>query len=185
MVDVGRRLVTFDLRSRLAGSPRRLWGCGPGGRRHPGQQDLGPAEPTQRHEDWTDLDASLAAVSSWNASSPSHPLGVKLRIFGGVTAPGWAKAIDGAPITDNSGSIGQWWTGQDRSDWSCFAYVLAARYDSDPPVHAAAVMSCATLTGERFTMALTTPAVSTVAATGWTLALPQKCLSGIRADYSG
>ncbi len=142
-------------------------------------------EPKKGSEDWTALDASLAAVSSWNASHRSHPLGVKLRVFGGFTAPEWAKSMDGAPITYGSRSIGRWWTVQYRSAWSSFQHALAARYDSIPLVRAVAVTSCASLTGEPFITALTPFTIATMTADGWTPALQQQCLDGILGDYSG
>lgn len=64
-------------------------------------------EPAAGHEKWSDLDASLAAVSSWNAAHAAHPLGVKLRIFRGFTAPTWAKTLGGSPITDGTRTIGR------------------------------------------------------------------------------
>ena len=51
------------------------------------------------------IDAALAAVAAYNASNPAHPVGVRLRVMGGIDAPGWAKDIGGPiPICDASGS---------------------------------------------------------------------------------
>ncbi|MGC8480178.1 MAG: hypothetical protein ACP5PJ_01405 [Acidimicrobiales bacterium] len=44
-------------------------------------------EPGDNQFDWSSLDASLAAVTTWNLAHPADPLGVKLRIFAGRSAP--------------------------------------------------------------------------------------------------
>ena len=146
-------------------------------------------EPTPGKEDWTDLDSSLAAVRGWNAVHPTHPLGVKLRIFAGYAAPSWAKTLGGPPITivtrGSSRSYGRWWTTPYRQAWSSFQHALAARYDSDPLVRAVSVGSCATLTGEPFVINLSPPAVQVMEGAGWSPQSQQSCLMGALADYSG
>ena len=146
-------------------------------------------EPAPGKEVWTDLDASLAAVGQWNASHPTTPLGVKLRIFGGFAAPSWAKSLGGAPVTivtkGVSRTYGRWWTGAYRAAWSDFQHALAAHYDSNPLVRAVSVGSCATLTGEPFVTNLSPPAVAVMEAAGWTPQAQQDCLEGALSDYSG
>jgi hypothetical protein len=146
-------------------------------------------EPSPAHERWRDLDASLAAVASWNTAHPSTPVGVKLRIFGGNTAPEWAKFRGGAPLTivtkGISKTFGRWWTQSYAHAWSSFQHALAARYDRNPLVRAVSVSSCATLTGEPFVMNLTKPAIQTMQAAGWTPQAQQRCLQGAVADYAG
>jgi hypothetical protein len=146
-------------------------------------------EPSPGHEQWRDLDTSLAAVTAWNMAHPSTPLGVKLRIFGGNTAPAWAKALGGAPLTivtkGISKTFGRWWTEPYAHAWSSFQHALAAHYDGNPLVRAVSVSSCATLTGEPFVMNLTKPAVETMQAAGWTPQAQQRCLQGAVDDYAG
>jgi hypothetical protein len=146
-------------------------------------------EPSPGKEVWTDLDSSLAAVRQWNATHPTTPLGVKLRIFGGYTAPPWAKSLGGPPITivtkGVSRTYGRWWTTPYRQAWSSFQHALAARYDTDPLVRAVSVGSCATLTGEPFVINLSPPAVQVMEGAGWTPQAQQSCLDGALADYSG
>jgi len=51
----------------------------------------GPLDPST-------VDEALAKVRAYNAAHPSAPLGVKLRVYGGSTAPTWAKQLAGGPI---------------------------------------------------------------------------------------
>ena len=146
-------------------------------------------EPTEGAEDWSPLDASLAAVSQWNAAHPSTPVGVKLRIFAGNTAPIWAKTLGGPSVTVVTKGVpktyGPWWTTPYRQAWSSFQHALAARYDANPLVQGVSVSSCATLTGEPFVMNLTRQAIQVMEAAGWTPQAQESCLQGALADYSG
>jgi len=146
-------------------------------------------EPTQGSEVWSPLDASLAAVSQWNAAHPLTPVGVKLRTFAGNTAPTWAKALGGPSLTISTKGVsktyGEWWTTPYRQAWSSFQHAMAARYDSNPLVQAVSVGSCATLTGEPFVMNLTGPAIQVMEAAGWTPQAQESCLGGALADYAG
>jgi hypothetical protein len=44
------------------------------------------------------IDAAISQVNAYNAANGTN-LGIKLRVWGGYTAPDWAKNIDGPPIT--------------------------------------------------------------------------------------
>ena len=150
----------------------------------------GQLEPTRGHLDFTPLQRSLAAVQSFNRAHPTDQLGVKLRIFGGFTAPGWAKTLDGAPISltlagQRPGILGRWWESDYRSAWSFFQHSLAARYDSDELVQSVAVTSCATLSAEPFVISPMPAFVSALEADGWSSAAQQRCLAGAFSDYSG
>jgi hypothetical protein len=150
----------------------------------------GRLEPTRGQLDFTPLQRSLAAVQSYNRVHPTDPLAVKLRIFGGFTAPGWAKTLDGPPISltpagQRPGTLGRWWESDYRSAWSFFQHALAARYDSDDLVQSVAVTSCATLTGEPFVISPSPAFISALEADGWSSAAEQRCLAGAFSDYSG
>jgi hypothetical protein len=147
-------------------------------------------EPTRGDLDLTPLRRSLAAVKRYNRAHPTDQLGVKLRIFGGFTAPGWAKTLDGAPISltpagQRPGTLGRWWESDYRSAWSFFQHSLASHYDSDDLVQSVAVTSCATLTGEPFVISPSPAFISALEADGWSSAAEAQCLSGALADYSG
>jgi hypothetical protein len=147
-------------------------------------------EPTRGHLDFTPLRRSLAAVKRYNRAHPTDQLGVKLRIFGGFTAPEWAKTLDGAAISltpagQRPGTLGRWWESDYRSAWSFFQHSLATRYDTDDVVQSVAVTSCATLTGEPFVISPSPAFISALEADGWSSAAQARCLSGALNDYSG
>ena len=149
-------------------------------------------EPKQGQPDWKPLDASLEAVAKYNDAHPTTPLGVKLRVFGGFTAPEWAKTITGTPISDpvrphgkSGATLGRWWTTQYRQAWSQFQHALAGRYDTSDLIRDVAVTSCATLTGEPFNTALSRLILPSMLAAGWTASAQEQCLKGAFADYSG
>src|SRR3979490_1685179 len=59
------------------------------------------------------IDSAIAQVNAYNAANGTN-LGIKLRVWGGYTAPDWAKNISGPPIavTDKNGNpqtIGPFW----------------------------------------------------------------------------
>jgi len=130
-------------------------------------------------------------VSTYNTTHPGDPLAVRLRIFGGFTAPDWAKVLGGAPVTGQTrlaggtGTLGRWWGGDYRAAWAAFQHQLAAHYDTNPLVSEVAVSSRATLTGEPMIFALGPKTIPGLLAAGWTPAAEQACLQGALGDYSG
>jgi hypothetical protein len=146
-------------------------------------------EPSKGQWDLTPLDQSLAAVSAYNAANPSDPLHVKLRIWGGFTAPNWAKSLDGTPITvaadangDNSGTLGRYWLSDYQQQWTSFQKELAKTFDNDALVSEVAVTSCNTASGEPFVM--TANVIEALLAAGWTSADQQSCLDGALGNYA-
>ena len=146
-------------------------------------------EPSPGVEDWTPLDQSLAAVQAWNDQHPSTPLGVKLRIFAGYSAPSWVVSASGPTVTivtrHNTKNVGRWWTTPFRQAWDSFQHALAARYDTNPLVREVSVSSCSSSTGEPFVVSGAVASQRALAAAGWTVQLQESCLDGALADYSG
>jgi hypothetical protein len=146
-------------------------------------------EPAPGVEDWAPLDQSLAAVSAWNAAHPATPLGVKLRIFAGSSAPSWVVAQSGPTVTiqtrGGTKTVGEWWTTPFRQAWNVFQHALAARYDPNPLVRAVSVSSCSSSTGEPFVVSGAISSQRSLAAAGWTPQLQEACLEGALSDYSG
>jgi len=147
-------------------------------------------EPTQGVEQWAPLDQSLAAVSAWNAAHPSTPLGVKLRIFAGRSAPAWVTSQSGTvDLVVNKVreqvTVGKWWTPPFESAWHSFQLALAARYDADPLVRQVSVSSCSSSTGEPFVVSGGLSSQANLKAAGWTPQAQGQCLSGALSDYSG
>ncbi len=145
-------------------------------------------EPAPAVEQWGPLDQSLAAVSAWNAAHPSTPLGVKLRIFAGRSAPAWVTSQSGTVTIDVHGrqvSVGKWWTPPFEAAWHAFQLALAARYDSDALVRQVSVSSCSSSTGEPFVVSGALSSQANLKAAGWTPQAQEQCLSRALSDYSG
>jgi hypothetical protein len=84
---------------------------------------------------------------------------LKLRVFAGIGAPGWAKAIDGAavPYTNNQpggstagGTIGRFWTEDFGRAYDDLQTKLAAKYDNVPQIREITVSRCSTIFDELF-----------------------------------
>lgn len=145
-------------------------------------------EPAPGVESWGPLDQSLAAVSSWNEAHPSTPLGVKLRIFAGRSAPAWVTSQSGTvtiEVHGNRVSVGKWWTPPFETAWHAFQGALARRYDSNPLVRQVSVSSCSSSTGEPFVVSGAPLSQADLKSAGWTLQAQEQCLSGALSDYSG
>jgi hypothetical protein len=146
-------------------------------------------EPQQGQFDFGVLDASFAAIATYDREHPRSPLGARLRVFAAFAAPAWAKALGGPPImvpvkpgTTTTPTLGRWWETPYRAAWAGLQQALARRYNNEPVLRDVAVSSCATLTAEPFVMAPGTIRAATAA--GWTPAAQQACLDGAFSDYS-
>ncbi len=145
-------------------------------------------EPGSGDEQWAPLDQSLAAVTAWNTAHPTTPLGVKLRIFAGRSAPAWVTAQSGTVdirVHGRAVTLGRWWTPPFESAWHAFQLALAARYDTDPLVRQVSVSSCSSGTGEPFSVSGGPASLAGLEAAGWTPQAQERCLSGALSDYSG
>ena len=145
-------------------------------------------EPRPGAEQWGPLDESLAAVSAWNAAHASTPLGVKLRVFAGRSAPAWVTSVSGTVTISVHGrevTVGKWWTASFEAAWHAFQQALAARYDSDALVRQVSVSSCSSSTGEPFVVSGALLSQDDLKAAGWSPQAQQQCLSGALSDYSG
>ena len=146
-------------------------------------------EPTPGQPDFTPLDGSLAAVTAYNQANPGHPLTVKLRVFGGFTAPDWAKSLDGTPINvpgDSTrpagGTLGRYWLADYEQQWTGFQAALAQQYDKNDLVSQVAITSCNTITAEPFVVDATI--ISALTAAGWTQNDQVRCVEGALANYA-
>ncbi len=149
-------------------------------------------EPSPGRYDFKGLDASLAAVTSYNRAHRTHSLAVRLRVFGALAAPAWVNTLDGPPISIQisgkgawSGTDGQWWKPKYRAAWSSLQHALANRYDGNPLLRSVAVSSCASLTAEPFVIAGNPAIFAQMLADGWSGAAQRSCLDGAFSDYSG
>lgn len=150
--------------------------------------------------DFSTIDSALSQVRAYNAANASAPLGVKLRVYGGCSAPPWALAINGGPVSiqrnpqgcrvadGGTGNcplmVGKWWTAEYITAWRAFQAELAAKYDSEPLVRQVAVTSCASQTDEPFVPTVEPASRLALSAAGYTDQAQMACLNGAVDDYS-
>ncbi|MBV8410386.1 MAG: hypothetical protein JOY64_22360, partial [Alphaproteobacteria bacterium] len=118
----------------------------------------------------TAIDNAIAAVNSYNQQNNTH-LGIKLRVWGGFTAPAWAQNIDGPPITITGQSsvdpgvftpqtIGRFWSADYIAAWTNLQNQLAQRYDNNPTVFGISQTAGAAATDEPFVPMMTKAPIS-------------------------
>lgn len=82
--------------------------------------------------------------------------GLKLRVYGGVYAPTWAKTLGGAPVqvtnpqSGRSATVGRFWTDAYRNAYDDLQRKLADKYDTVPEVREVVVSRCTTFFAEPF-----------------------------------
>lgn len=102
------------------------------------------------------IDQAIARVQSLNAANPGLGMRLKVRLFAGIHAPGWAKSIGGAPIpiTDPqggaSGTIGRFWLPVYGTAYQDLQNKLAAKYDGVAELTDVVVARCTTVYSEPF-----------------------------------
>src|SRR5215217_1657626 len=132
------------------------------------------------------LDA-IQAVQAYNRQYGTD-LGIKLRVWGGFTAPDWVQNINGPPIavTDkdgNSQTIGRFWTADYIDAWTNFQNQLATAWDSNPLIRGISNTAGASETDEPF-ISLNSSDIAALQANGYTDAAQQLALRAAIADYS-
>lgn len=145
-------------------------------------------EPRNGVYNWDPLNQSLNAVSSWNSQHASSPIGVKLRIFAGQSAPNWVLQASSTVVIDVHGAsktVGRWWTMPFMTAWHNFQNALAQKYDNNPLVRAVSVSSCSSSTGEPFVVSGALTTRRNLQDAGWTVEAQDNCLSNALNDYSG
>lgn len=100
------------------------------------------------------IDQAIAVAHSIAATHPGF--GIKLRVYGGVYAPTWAKTLGGAPVqvtnpqSAKSATIGRFWTDAYGDAYADLQSKLAEKYDSLPEVREVVVSRCTTFFAEPF-----------------------------------
>ncbi len=144
-------------------------------------------EPKQGVYDWTPLKRSLAAVSVWNAQHSSTPVGVKLRVFAGYSAPSWVTSQSGVVtevVHGVSVEMGRWWTPVYEAAWRTFQRALASAFDTDPLIRQVSVSSCSSSTGEPFVVSGALLSQRDLRAAGWSVGAQVACLKNALSDYA-
>jgi hypothetical protein len=126
------------------------------------------------------IDRAIAQVRSANAAG-AH-LALKLRVWTGIQAPGWAKNIGGAPIavrdpnSNASGTVGHYWSPAYEAAYANLQARLAALYDGVPEIREVSIVGCMTIYDEPFLRQANDPAtVANLRAAGFTVAADMAC----------
>jgi T5SS/PEP-CTERM-associated repeat protein len=127
-------------------------------------------QASQGSLDTSFIDSAIQQVNQFN-SAYNTDLGIKLRVWGGFTAPVWVKEINGAPITVTGqnavdpGSyapqtIGRFWTADYIDAWQSLQNALAIKYDGMAIIRGISQTAGAYATDEPFVPLKTNAAVS-------------------------
>jgi T5SS/PEP-CTERM-associated repeat protein len=115
------------------------------------------------------IDSAIAQVEAYNAANGTD-YGLKLRVWGGFTAPDWAKNIDGPAITVTGQqtvdptvftpqTIGRFWTADYIDAWTGLQNALAAQYDGNPVIRGISNTAGAAASDEPFVPLMTEAAL--------------------------
>ena len=131
--------------------------------------------------------SAIQAVQAYNQQHDTN-LGIKLRVWGGFTAPDWAKNIDGPPIavTDKDGNaqtVGRFWTADYINAWTNLQTQLAAAWDGNSLIRGISNTAGASETDEPF-ISLSSNDIALLQAAGYTDAAQQLTLRAAIADYA-
>jgi hypothetical protein len=146
-------------------------------------------EPTRGTLNTGELDRVLADIRAYNQAHPEHPIGARLRIWPGPTAPVWAKHLEGDPVEilhrGKPITVGHFWSAPYRQAWRDLQTRLADRYDREPLIREVSNSSGSTITDEPFILAGDAQSIAHLLAAGYQDKLFEACLAESSADYAG
>ena len=130
------------------------------------------------------IDRAVAEANRLNGSDPSPGLRLKLRVYAGISAPEWAKHLDGDPVAladpqtgEGVGTVPRFWTAGFGAAYDDLMAKLAARYDQVPVLLDVVVSRCTTQFAEPFLrQGQTTANRAAYAAAGYTIEADHRCL---------
>ena len=135
------------------------------------------------------IDQAIQALTTYNSQHPKSPLTMKLRVYGGFTAPMWAQRIGGSPISispqeqGRTGTVGRWWTRAYIRKWRALQVKLAKKYDGNPLISQVAITSCASTSDEPF-VPFDLSGIQELQGGGYTDAAQRSCMLGAIGDYA-
>jgi hypothetical protein len=145
-------------------------------------------EPAPNSFSTAAIDEFLGQVRAYNRRFPNAQLKVRLRIFGGASAPGWVKQLDGSPINvyhrDRGITVGHFWTDAYMRAWAGLQQALANKYDSEPLIAEVTNSACSTGTDEPFILPRDATSLANLHAAGFNDAGYERCLSNSYAAYA-
>jgi len=139
------------------------------------------------------IDNAIAALNTFNAIHGTD-IGISLRVWGGYTAPQWAKTIDGPAITvtgpggvdpgeTTPETVGRFWTADYINAWTSFQNELGATYDDNPVIRGISNTAGAWNTDEPFSQGPISE-MAQLQAGGYTDPAEELTLRAGIADYS-
>jgi hypothetical protein len=145
-------------------------------------------QASQGSLDTSFIDSAIQQVNLFNSTYHTD-LGIKLRVWGGFTAPTWVKEINGAPITVTGqnavdpGSyapqtIGRFWSADYIDAWQSLQNALATKYDGMAIIRGISQTAGAYATDEPFVPLRTNAAVSSNPADGTVNQIAQLQMGG-------
>jgi hypothetical protein len=124
------------------------------------------------------IDRAIAAARSLGPG-----MGVKIRLLTGIDAPGWAKQIDGGPVSVYStldhvaGTVGRFWTDDFGKAYADLWDKLAATYDNVPEIREITASRCMLVFAETFERDTSDPStVRNLLAAGFSTSADQTCI---------
>lgn len=127
------------------------------------------------------INSAIATVRQLNQRTPGLDLKLRLRVYTGINAPSWVKAIGGPPIPfvslhGASELLGRYWLPAYGAAYQDLMDKLAARYDNVPEIREVEVTRCASVTDEPFRNdANIQPNGEQLLAAGYTIAATEAC----------
>jgi hypothetical protein len=126
------------------------------------------------------IDQAVAEVRDLAKNGGPATMALKVRVRGGIFAPEWAKAMDGAPIAvvddENRGTVGRFWTEAYGRAYADLQARLASRYDQVPEIAQAEISRCTTFYAEPFLRQFGDPETqANLLAAGYTAAADVTC----------
>jgi hypothetical protein len=129
------------------------------------------------------IDQAIADARAFAARHPGLERRLKLRVFCGIHAPAWAKALGGGSVaiadpTDGvSGTCGRWWTDAYRQAYGELQAKLAAKYDDAPEIASVVVSGASTVYAETMIRQIgSAPTRANLLAAGYTTAADQAAI---------
>jgi hypothetical protein len=111
-------------------------------------------------------------------------MGVKVRLYAGLSAPSWVKALSGGPVSvfspadGTTGTIGRFWTSDFARAYNDLWSKLSTKYDPVPEIREITASRCMTVFAETFirdTSDATT--MSNLLAAGFSSTADQACIT--------
>ncbi len=101
------------------------------------------------------LDQAIANVRRLHQQQPGLDIALKLRVYGGIFAPQWAKDLDGQafpfqPLHGSATTLGRFWTADYGRAYEDLQNRLALAYDGVPELREVVVARCTADTDEPF-----------------------------------